>query len=131
MKCLKCGREQESEQVFCDDCLLEMGKYPVPSNAVVQLPTRKATPAPRKMPHRRTLSPEEQIRILKKRIWFLSGILLVTLALLVAMVYPTVNFFLRKYHRRPGQNYTAIVTTTEPTTQPTIETTDPFEGLAE
>ena len=26
---------------------------------------------------------------------------------------------------------TPIVTTTEPTTQPTIETTDPFEGLAE
>jgi len=127
MRCLKCGREQENEQVFCDACLLEMGKYPVAPNATVHLPIRRTTPAPRKAPtRRRTVSPEEQLRILEKRLRFLTGILLVTLALLVAMIYPTGNYFIRNYHLRPGQNYNTIVTTTAPT-----ETTDPFEGLAE
>lgn len=127
MKCLKCGRELETEQVFCDDCLLEMDKYPIAPNSVVQLPMRQPAQVVRKTIHRRTLSPEEQIHILKKRIWLLSGILIVTLALMLAMAYPAVNFFIRKYHLRPGQNYTAIVATTEATT----ETTDPYEGLAE
>ena len=131
MKCLKCGRELETEQVFCNDCLLEMDKYPIAPNAVVQLPMRQPAPAVRKTTYRRTVSPEEQIHILKKRVWLLSGILIVTLAMMIAMAYPTVNFFIRKYHLRPGQNYTAIVATTEAATETTTETTDPYEGLAE
>lgn len=123
MKCMKCGREQESEQVFCDDCLLEMEKYPVSSNATIHLPLRKEVSSARKMQtRRRTVSPEEQIRTLKKRLWLLTGVLVVTLALLLAMIYPTVNYFIRHYHLRPGQNYNTITT---------VETTDPFEGFAE
>ena len=123
MKCMKCGREQESEQVFCQDCLLEMEKYPVSPNAVVQLPLRKNSPSTRKMQARRhTVSPEMQIRTLKRRLWLLTGILVVTLALVLAMIYPTVNYFIRHYHLRPGHNYNTITT---------VETTDPFEGFAE
>ena len=125
MRCMKCGREQETEQVFCDECLLEMEKYPVSPDVKVQLPLRR-TQVPRKtQTRRRTLSPEEQIRMLKKRVWLLSGILVVTLALLASMAYPTVNYFIRHYHLRPGQNYSTVVNTTP------SETTDPFEGLAE
>lgn len=128
MKCLKCGREQDAEQVFCEDCLLEMGRYPIAPNAVVQLPLRKASPPVRKTPQHWTVSPEEQIRILKKRIRILSTVLFVTLLLLAALIYPTVKYFTRHYYLRPGQNYTAIVATTEAATE---ATTDPFEGLAE
>lgn len=131
MNCMKCGREMETEQAFCEDCLLEMEKYPVKAGTHVQLPMRKASPAARKnTPRRRNVSPEEQIQKLKKRIWFLSGALVVTILLLAAMIYPTVNFFLRNYHLRPGQNYTAITPSTTVTTIPT-ETIDPFEGMAE
>ena len=112
MKCMKCGREQESEQVFCDDCLLEMKKYPVSPNATVQLSLRREVSSRKVMPRRRTVSPEEQVKLLKKRLWFLTGILVVTLALLIAMIYPTVNYFIRNYHLRPGQNYNTITTTT-------------------
>jgi len=130
MKCMKCGREQDSEQVFCNECLLEMEKYPVSPNATVQLPLRRDTSYQRKPQPRRTrLSPEEQIRILKKRLWFLAGILLVTLAVLIAMIYPTVNYFLRNYHLRPGKNYSTITPTTAATE--VSETPDPFEGMAE
>ena len=27
MNCMKCGRETQNEQVFCQDCLQEMEKY--------------------------------------------------------------------------------------------------------
>lgn len=123
MKCMKCGREQESEQVFCEDCLLEMEKYPVNPNATVHLPLRRDPPSTRKMQvRRRTVSPDEQVRTLKRRLWLLTGILVVTLALVLAMIYPTVNYFVRHYHLRPGQNYNTITI---------VETTDPFEGFAE
>lgn len=111
MKCMKCGREMESEQSFCTDCLLEMKKYPVKPDAHVHLPVRSQTAAARKQTiRRRNLSPEEQIRKLKKRVLILSGMLIVTLGLLCAMVYPTVNYFIRNYHLRPGQNYNTVIT---------------------
>ncbi len=117
MKCMKCGRELESEQVFCDDCLLEMKKYPVSPSITVHVPLRRETAPVRKpQSHRRSLSPEEQIKTLKKRVWTLAGALIVTVALLLAMIHPTVNYFLRHYYLRPGQNYNTITTpvTTEP-----------------
>lgn len=119
MICMKCGREIGTEQAFCDACLEEMKKYPVKPGTPVHLPLQRKAPDRRKaQSRRRTISPEEQIRTLKKRIWFLSGILLVTLALLAAMIYPTVNFFIRNYHLRPGQNYNTIITTEAPETTP-------------
>ena len=119
MKCMKCGREMETEQAFCDACLEEMKKYPVKPGTPVHLPVhRRAAERRKPQNRRRTVSPEEQIRTLKKRLWFVSGILLVTLALLAAMVYPTVNYFIRNYHLRPGQNYTTIITTESAETTP-------------
>lgn len=120
MKCMKCGREMESEQAFCTDCLMEMRKYPVKPDVHVHLPVRpKVQPARKQAFRRKNYSPEEQIRKLKKRVMVLTGALIVTLALLCAMVYPTVNFFLRNYHLRPGQNYNTV-TTTE-TTEATLD----------
>lgn len=111
MKCMKCGREMESEEAFCTDCLLEMKKYPVNPDVRVQLPIRPKTAPIRKNPSRgRNYSSDEQIRRLKKRIWILSGCLVVTVALLCAMIYPTAVFFIRNYHLRPGQNYNTVTT---------------------
>ena len=66
MYCLRCGRETEEEQAFCLECQKEMAKYPVDPNAVVQLPPRKQA-APKK-PVKRRVTPEEQIRLLKRRV---------------------------------------------------------------
>ena len=129
MYCMKCGREMEAEQAFCEDCLLEMEKYPVKPGTAVQLPVRKPVHQARKMSKRRTISPEEQIARLKKRIWFLCGILVVTVALMAAMIYPTVTYFIRNYNLRPGQNYHTETTPTVVTES--VETIDPFEGMAE
>lgn len=40
LNCLKCGREIEEGQVFCNDCLVQMAKYPVKPGTAVQLPSR-------------------------------------------------------------------------------------------
>lgn len=111
MNCMKCGREVEDEQVFCADCLVDMERYPVAPGTVVKLPSRKAPPPGRKQaPRRRKLTPSEQIPILKKRIRTLTVALVVTVLLLLASLYPAVNFFIRHYELRPGQNYTAVTT---------------------
>lgn len=135
MNCMKCGRELENEQAFCDDCLLEMEKYPVKPGIAVQLPIRRETSAVRKTPKKRTVNPEEQISRLKKWIWFLTGALVVSIAVIIAMINPTVSYFIDNYHLRPGQNYNTVTPSTSPpeTTEavPVTETADPFEGMAE
>ncbi len=112
MTCMKCGRELETEQAFCDICLEEMKKYPVKPGTPVQLPSFSRTAPVRKaVVRRRTLSPEEQLRVLKKRTRILAVLLLVTTALVLAMIKPTVNYYIRNYHLRPGQNYSTITPT--------------------
>lgn len=115
MNCMKCGREMETDQAFCEDCLLDMKKYPVASGTAVHLPLPRKSAVPKKtQTKRRSISPEEQIKILKKRIWVLSGVLTVTILLVLALIYPAANYFLRSYYLRPGQNYTTIVSTEAP-----------------
>ena len=48
MNCLKCGRETQEDNVFCQACLLEMQKYPVHADTVVLLPRRKDAPVIKK-----------------------------------------------------------------------------------
>ena len=140
MVCMKCGSRMETEQAFCQDCLLEMEKYPVKPGTAVQLPIRKEAPVVRKTTsRRRTVSPEEQLVKLKKRVMTLSIALAVTLALVIAMAHPAANYFIRKYHLRPGQNYTTITPSTasaesdETTavTEVTETTEDPWIGFAD
>lgn len=130
MACMKCGRELEFDSAFCSECLLDMNRYPVAPGTAVHIPIRKETPTVRKPhPKRRVISPEERILRLKKLIWFLTVALVITMVLAGFMIYPTVNYFQRKYHLRPGQNYSTITATTAPTTAP--EAFDPLEGFAD
>lgn len=137
MVCMKCGSRMETEQAFCQECLLEMEKYPVKPGTAVQLPIRKEAPVVRKnVSRRRSISPEEQLVKLKKRVLTLSIALAVTLALVIAMAHPAANYFIRKYHLRPGQNYSTIVPSTAAAVvteaSETIDATeDPLAGFAD
>ena len=113
MHCLKCGQETEEGQVFCQECLLDMGRHPVDPNEVVLLPQRPATPPAKKPARRRTVLPEERILQLKKRIRLLAVLLVLVTTIAAALAYPTVQYF-RRYRLRPGQNYSSIVATTAP-----------------
>lgn len=110
MNCMKCGREIEETQVFCDFCLADMKKYPVKPGIAIQLhprkdshPVKKSTPKRRQPP-----TVEEQIIRLKKRVKSLIILWLVTFLLLAATIYPTIQFFRDMTTLLPGQNYTTI-----------------------
>ena len=113
MNCMKCGRETGGEQAFCADCLLEMEKYPVKPGTVVLLPRRRDSAQPKKAPKKRILSPEEQVRTLRKWVKGLVIALCISTGLVLAMLYPTVHYFMHD-HFKIGQNYTTIVTPSTP-----------------
>lgn len=113
MNCMKCGRESGPEQVFCADCLAEMEKYPVKPGTVVMLPPQPKQTQMRRQPRRRaTLSPEEQVKFLKKQVRLLVGLLALALAMLIAVS----SFALWRMDEEdvdilPGQNYSSEETT--------------------
>ena len=113
MSCIKCGRDIEEGQVFCESCLEVMKKYPVKPGIAIQLPNRKDAPLPKKTVQKRktVLSAEEQVHRLKGRIRGLVVLLLIVLSLLAVTIYPTVEYFLGKNFHLPGQNYNTIVST--------------------
>lgn len=112
MNCMKCGREVESDQVFCKDCLTDMEKHPVDPNAVVLIPKRTA---PVKKIHQRRQSPEDIILKLEKRCRVLGVAL--TLALLMLMGLGVGTAILAKeldVMKLIGQNYLTVEEETEP-----------------
>lgn len=112
MNCMKCGRETISEQVFCPDCLAEMAKYPVRPGTVVQLPLRKTQAAPKKQTKKRTVTPEEQVKQLKKACRILAALLVLVTAIAVTLAFPAAEH-LMEGRFKIGQNYTTITATEE------------------
>ena len=109
MYCMKCGREIEENQVFCPDCLAGMAKYPVKQGTAVVLPRRReAAFVKRVVPRRKTVTPEEQVRKLRRSLRTMVVVWLITLGLFIASLYPTISYFLEENHFLPGQNYSLI-----------------------
>ena len=106
MNCMKCGRETENEQVFCQGCLQIMEKYPVRPGTVVLLPRRRESTI-KKTVKRHVIPAEEQIKILKKQKMILWFVLVFCIAMIVMMINPTLHYALDK-HVEIGQNYTAV-----------------------
>ena len=82
MYCMKCGKETQENQVFCERCLQVMDTYPVKPDVAIHLPNRNQPPVTKKPTHRkRILKPEEQLVLLKKanRRLFLAGLVLLLL----------------------------------------------------
>ena len=115
MYCMKCGREVNEGQVFCDSCLDVMKNYPVKPGIAIQLPGKKEAP-PKKgyVKRRQPPTPEEQILKLRKRLKGMLILWLVTLLLLAATIYPTVEYLTGHQILLPGQNYSTITNATQP-----------------
>lgn len=114
MNCMKCGRETPREQVFCEDCLLEMEKYPVKPGTVVFLPRNRVNTPPKKASKRRVLSLEDQVKLLKKRVRILAVLVILLLGAVIAMAYPTFQHLMES-QTKIGQNYNTVVASTAPT----------------
>ena len=85
-----------------------MKKYPVRPGTAVMLPKRKEEPAPKKTRRhvRPLLSPEDQIRKLKKQRRWLTVLAVILILALVTVA--ALHLGLRdKTELQPGQNYSA------------------------
>ena len=117
VNCLKCGREIEEGQVFCNDCLVQMAKYPVKPGPAVLLPSRGSAAVSKKVhPRRRGKpAPEEQLRTLKVRVRILSALLAFCVVLLIVLSVVTFRY-MSANRLLPGQNYSAVSPTVAATT---------------
>lgn len=107
MQCMKCGRDVEPGQVFCEECLTDMEKYPVRPGTAVVLPNHPERTVP-KRPAKRVLTVEEQLRKAKRQNRLLAALLAIYMvaAAVFGFLYLSQNDeFSDKY--LPGQNYSA------------------------
>ena len=116
MVCLKCGTEIDESQVFCDECLEIMKKYPVKPATAIQLPRRgESTPVKKTYVKRRQPpSQEEQNRVLRKIVLFLAVFWLITAALLALTLRPALESLFQGESLLPGQNYSTFADAPEP-----------------
>ena len=117
MYCLKCGKETLDDQAFCLECQKEMAKYPVDPGTVVQLPPKKQL-SPKKTARRR-FTPEEQVKILRKRVRLYACLFLAALIVIGCLCVPLV-LQMRDERGQIGKNYT----TAKPGTMTTVPATE-------
>ena len=115
MNCMKCGRETQEGNVFCQECLTEMEKYPVRPGTVVQLSRRRETVLPKKVVKRHVPTPEEQIKFLRKWAIIASVLVALCVAIIALMFEPTMHYVMDD-HYEIGQNYSSVSPTTTPPT---------------
>lgn len=90
MYCLKCGREIEGDQVFCNECLATMEQYPVNPGTPVHLPKNKNVAGSKKHTRRSAPAPEE-IVLRQKRV--IRGLLALLLAVCIGASYFVYEYF--------------------------------------
>lgn len=109
MRCLKCNRETEDNQVFCNECLEQMKKEPIKPGTPITLPKRP--PAKPRVSTRPKIRPEEQIEALETKISHLHRWItaLVTILLIVSAIF---LYFLSNHDVDfgIGQNYSPMTT---------------------
>lgn len=108
MKCMRCGVETMGKQVFCDECLAFMEKYPVNPGTAVHLPLRKQTEdAKKNVRKRRELTAEEQLVQAKKLIrWLAAGFAAAVLAAAVLGAILYMHLTEPAQQLPQGRNYT-------------------------
>lgn len=116
MQCLKCGREIPVGDVFCQECLVVMEKYPVKPGTPIRLPERQESASQKKQaPRRPAMPPEEQAKRLRRRLRLVSALLAVVMALGCAAAWLGYRYIKENRGKYlPGQNYSSV-TTTAPT----------------
>ena len=110
LHCMKCGKEINENQVFCDSCLEVMDRFPVKPGTRVLLPNR-ATPTVSKKTttRKRVLTLEERLSRSQKAIQVLSIALAVTIfALCLSISLLVDNMNAETPNRVIGQNYSTV-----------------------
>ena len=108
MACIKCGRDTENQQYFCESCQEVMQRYPVKPNIAIQLPKHPVSQEPVKR-RRRRLFPEETIEHLRSAVrWEAATIVVLLIALILVSSMLAWEWLQPDDHnvRDFGQNYT-------------------------
>ena len=107
MQCMKCGREIPAGDVFCQDCLRDMARYPVKPGTAVHIP--KQPPAKRPQDRRSHISAERKAEILTRRVRILSWLLILAIAMVICLGALTLSL-LQNGEEGPiiGQNYSSV-----------------------
>ena len=108
MQCMKCGRDVEPGEVFCELCRADMQKYPVKPGTAVVLPQRPERVQP-KRPVKKQLTYEEQLAKSRKMNRLLAALLTIYMVIAAVLAYLSLSGYsgdAGKY--LPGQNYSAI-----------------------
>ena len=112
MGCLKCGKDTQSNHVFCPECLAIMEQHPVKPDAVVMIPQREPVQPERKS-KRKKADPKKRsrrIRFVVRGLFGMVLILFLLVCILAAMLFSA------------QEELSALKETTEPTTVETTET---------
>lgn len=126
MNCMKCGREISEEQAFCEICLTEMEQHPVKPGTVILLPSQIKTP-PKKTNQKKkpAVPPEEQVPLLKKKVWRLRFLAMFLILIIGALAFVTSRVITElDIQRLLGQNYSTIETE-DTSTEESVETVAP------
>ena len=107
MNCMKCGREVEEGQVFCQECLAQMETEPIRISTPVHIPRQPSKGA---AVHRPGFHPDEEIKRLERsnerlRIWVIL-LAMATLLLGMAVYHKEVAHVVEEL----GKNYSVIET---------------------
>lgn len=82
MQCMKCGREIPAGDVFCQECLADMKKYPVKPGTAVHIPKQQQRKPQERRP---AMTSERRVEILTRRVRMLSWLLTLAVALCVCL----------------------------------------------
>ena len=116
MFCMKCGVSVSESQVFCEDCLKDMERYPVKPNVQVTIPVRPAVSASKKRGRRQRGSvQDEMVRTMRIKLRLAHTALIIVMLAFFALAAIMVKYLSEKPEQiNPGQNYSTL-----PSTDPT------------
>ena len=112
MACLKCGKETEEKQVFCQECRQVMEKYPVKPGTAVQFQAREPKPQEKKGQKRKEQDPKLAVLQLKRLVRWLTAVI----ALLTFVICILAGLLVHALDEPPvpevdiGRNYTTDTT---------------------
>ena len=106
MNCMKCGKEIQDGQVFCQECLADMEKHPIPQDAHPQILQRPAKSTDKKA---REVPMPVQLNRLRKLVRWLLGIIAVLLVAVATLTLLLVHSQKSGDSAAPiGRNYTTV-----------------------
>ena len=111
MSCLKCGKDTEEKQVFCEECRSGMEKHPVKPGTPMHLQFRETKTQGKKTHRRKEQDPKEAVRQQRKMIRWLT----VTVAVMTLVICFLAGLLIHALEEAPtdgniGRNYTTDTT---------------------